>query len=52
MLFELILARCEKKGIIVASNKMPGEWGTVFGNAAAATALLDRLLHHCRPMLI
>ena len=44
--------RYEKKSIIVTSNKMPGEWGTVFGDAAAATASLDRLLHHCTPMLI
>ena len=51
-LFELISARYEKKSIIVTSNKMPGEWGTVFGDAAAATASLDRLLHHCTPMLI
>ena len=52
LLFELISARYEKKSIIVTSNKMPGEWGTVFGDAAAATASLDRLLHHCTPMLI
>ena len=52
LLFELISARYEKKSINVTSNKMPGEWGTVFGDAAAATASLDRLLHHCTPMLI
>ena len=52
LLFELISARYEKKSIIVTSNKMPGEWGPVFGDAAAATASLDRLLHHCTPMLI
>ena len=51
-LSELVSARYEKKSIIVTSNKMPGEWGTVFGDAAAATASLDRLLHHCTPMLI
>lgn len=33
LLFELISARYEKKSIIVTSNKMPGEWGTVFGDA-------------------
>lgn len=52
LLFELISARYERKSIIVTSNKMPGEWGVVFGDAAAATASLDRLLHHCTPMLI
>lgn len=52
LLFELISARYERKSIIVTSNKMPGEWGPVFGDAAAATASLDRLLHHCTPMLI
>ena len=52
LLFELISARYEKKSIIVTSNKMPGEWGTIFGDAAAATTSLDRLLHHCMLMLI
>ncbi len=46
LLFELISARYEKKSIIVTSNKMPGEWGTAFGDAASATASLDRLLPH------
>ena len=46
LLFELISARYEKKSIIVNSNKMPGEWGTAFGDAASATASLDRLLPH------
>jgi IstB-like ATP binding protein len=30
----------------MTSNKGFGEWGEVLGDAAIATAILDRLLHH------
>lgn len=29
----------------MTSNRPVGEWGRVFGDAVAATAILDRLLH-------
>lgn len=53
ILLRLISSRYEKKkSIIVTSNKTPAEWGVCFGDAAAATAALDRLLHHCTPVSI
>lgn len=33
--------------IILTSNKTFSEWGQVFGDEALASAILDRLLHHC-----
>jgi DNA replication protein DnaC len=29
-----------------------GEWGQVFGDDVLATAILDRLLHHCEILAI
>nr|WP_303392133.1 ATP-binding protein [Kitasatospora sp. NA04385] len=39
--------RYEKVSIILASNKSFREFGQVFGDEVLATAILDRLLHHC-----
>lgn len=52
LLLQLISLRYEKKSIVITSNRTPGEWGYVFGDSVAATAALDRLLHHCTPVLI
>src|SRR3954468_10691610 len=41
-----MLARYEKGGLILTSNRGFAEWGEVFGHPVVATALLDRLLHH------
>ena len=41
------LARRYGRGaMLITSNRAVGEWGTVFGDAVVATAILDRLLHH------
>ena len=33
--------------MIITSNKSFAEWGGVLGDEVLATAILDRLLHHC-----
>lgn len=33
--------------MIVTSNKSSAEWGQGLGDDVLATAVLDRLLHHC-----
>jgi hypothetical protein len=38
--------------MLVTSNRAVGEWGSVFGNPAVATAILDRLLHHSHVVTI
>ncbi|TXS61202.1 AAA family ATPase [Streptomyces sp. me109] len=47
MVFQVISKRYEKGSIILTSNKTFSEWGQVFGDEVLATAILDRLLHHC-----
>jgi len=38
--------------MLVTSNRSVAEWGGVFGDAVVATAILDRLLHHCHVLTI
>lgn len=47
LFFQLVNARYEKVSTILTSNKSFKEWGDVFGDQIAASAMLDRLLHHC-----
>jgi DNA replication protein DnaC len=37
---------------LITSNRSISEWGTVFGDAIVATAILDRLLHHSQIITI
>ena len=47
LLFQLVARRYERNSILVTSNKSFGQWAEVFaGDAAVASAILDRLLHH------
>ena len=39
--------RYEVASTILTSNKTFEEWGEIFGDEVMATALIDRLLHHC-----
>ena len=52
MVFQLVSRRYERGSIIVTSNKSFGEWGQVFGDDVLASAILDRLLHHCEVISI
>ena len=47
MVFQLVSRRYERGSIILTSNKSFAEWGNVLGDDVLATAILDRLLHHC-----
>jgi DNA replication protein DnaC len=52
LFFQLVSRRYERGSIMITSNRPVGEWGQVFGDAVAATAILDRLLHHSQVVTI
>jgi DNA replication protein DnaC len=47
LFFQVVNTRYERGSIVLTSNKSFKEWGDIFGDAVAAAAMLDRLLHHC-----
>lgn len=47
LFFQLMSRRYERASTILTSNKSFEEWGEVFGDDVMATALIDRLVHHC-----
>jgi DNA replication protein DnaC len=52
LVFQVISKRYENDPIILTSNKSFSEWGRVFCDDVLATAILDRLLHHCEVISI
>jgi len=53
LLFQVISARYERGSVIVTSNRAFKDWAVIFNNdRTIASAVLDRLLHHCDPVLI
>jgi len=48
LFFQFISCRYEKSSTILTSNKSFGDWQELFGDAVIASAILDRLLHHCK----
>ena len=47
LLFQLVSYRYEKSSTVFTSNKSFSEWGEVIGDQVMASAILDRILHHC-----
>jgi DNA replication protein DnaC len=45
-LLEIIMRRYERASTVVTSNRPVEDWGKLLGDAAAVSAMLDRLLHH------
>jgi DNA replication protein DnaC len=45
-LLEIVMRRYERASTLITSNRPVEDWGKLLGDAAAVTALLDRLLHH------
>jgi DNA replication protein DnaC len=46
ILLEIILRRYENHSTLMTSNRPIEEWGQLLNDAPAATAILDRFLHH------
>jgi tetratricopeptide (TPR) repeat protein len=45
-LLEIVMRRYERASTVLTSNRPVDDWGKLLGDAAADTAMLDRLLHH------
>jgi DNA replication protein DnaC len=45
-LFEIIMRRYELRPTMMTSNRPLEDWGKLIGDVPAATAILDRFLHH------
>ena len=52
LFFRLLTRRYERASLIVTSNKSFVDWGEIFNDQVLATAILDRLLHHCTTLNI
>jgi DNA replication protein DnaC len=51
-LFEIIMRRYETRSTIMTSNRPLEDWGKLIGDVPAATAILDRFLHHAEVITI
>jgi len=47
LFFQLIARRYEKASTIFTSNKTFSQWNDIFADVTIASAILDRVLHHC-----
>ena len=52
LFFQLINSCYENVSLLITSNKLFNEWGVLFNDQTIATAILDRLLHHCEPIVL
>ena len=52
LLFQLISTRYEQRSTIITANVGIGGWGKVFGDDVAASAIADRVCHHCHVIKI
>lgn len=46
LLFQIVSRRYEERSLVLTTNLPFGDWATIFPNAACATALIDRIVHH------
>ena len=52
LLFQVISRRYEQKSLVLTTNLAFSDWPTIFPNAACATALIDRVVHHADMLVI
>jgi DNA replication protein DnaC len=52
LLFQVVSRRYERKSLALTTNLPFSAWPTIFPNAATATALIDRLVHHAEILTI
>jgi len=47
LMFQLVSTRYEQRSTIITTNVGIGGWAKVFGDEVAASAIADRVCHHC-----
>lgn len=47
LLFQLVSTRYEQRSTVITTNVGVGGWAKVFGDEVAASAIADRVCHHC-----
>lgn len=52
LFFQLVARRYERGSLLITTNQVVTQWGTVFGDDVLAAAILDRLLHHSHTLMI
>lgn len=52
LLFQVVSRRYEEKPLVLTTNLAFGDWAQAFPNAACATALIDRIVHHAEVITI
>ena len=52
LFFQLVARRYERGSLLITTNQVVTQWGTVFGDEVLAAAILDRLLHHSHTLMI
>ena len=52
ILLEIIMRRYENRSTIMTSNRPIEDWGKLLSDVPAASAILDRLLHHVEVIAI
>jgi DNA replication protein DnaC len=52
LFFQLVARRYEKGSMMITTNQLVTQWGSVFGDEVLAAAILDRLLHHSFTLMI
>ena len=52
LFFQIIRQRYEKRSLVITTNLPLGRWNELFTGQLAATAILDRIMHHCHVISI
>jgi len=52
LLFQVVSQRYERRSLVLTTNLPFSEWTNIFPNAATATALIDRVVHHAEILTI
>ena len=52
LFFQVVRQRYEKSSLIITTNLPMGRWDEMITGKIAATAILDRLVHHCHVLSI